>query len=57
MVPSRPSVTTCQGKNFPLSRSAVSAALCKPPQQGTSMRTMVTTRLAEQRLITVSYSV
>ena len=35
-------VTTCQGRNFPLSCIAFFAAISSPPQQGTSMRTMVT---------------
>ena len=42
MLPLREIVTTCQGMNLPLFRSALSAARWSPPQQGTSMRTMVT---------------
>ena len=40
--PSMEMVTTCQGRNFPLSCIAFFAAISSPPQQGTSMRTMVT---------------
>ena len=42
ILPSTEMVTTCQGINFPLSRRAFSAAICRPPQQGTSIRAMVT---------------
>ena len=54
--PSRPSVTTCQGMNLPLCRRAVSAARCIPPQQGTSIRTMVSSRISLRRRISVSFS-
>ncbi len=40
--PSIEIVTTCHGINFPLACSAFFAAISKPPQQGTSIRTMVT---------------
>ena len=54
--PSLEIVTTCQGMNLPLSRSAFSAALCSPPQQGTSIRTMVTLLMSLSRMISVSFS-
>ena len=40
--PSMEMVTTCHGMNFPLVCSAFFAAISKPPQQGTSIRRMVT---------------
>ena len=42
ILPSVEMVTTCHGINFPLCCNAVFAACSSPPQQGTSMRTMVT---------------
>ena len=56
ILPSREIVTTCQGMNFPLAFSAVSAACCNPPQQGTSIRTMVTLLMSLSRMIAVSFS-
>ena len=38
-------VTTCHGMNLPLFFKAVVAARSRPPQQGTSMRTMVRLRM------------
>ena len=55
--PSLDMTTTCHGMNFPLARRAFSAARCNPPQQGTSMRTMVTERMSLFRIISVSFSV
>ena len=54
--PSREIVTTCQGMNLPLLRSAVSASRCSPPQQGTSIRTMVTLLMSLSRMIAVNFS-
>ena len=56
ILPSREIVTTCQGMNLPLPLRAVSAARCSPPQQGTSMRTMVTLLTSLSRMIAVSFS-
>ena len=56
MLPSREIVTTCHGMNFPLFRSAFSAARCRPPQQGTSMRTMFMLLISLSRMIAVSFS-
>ena len=57
MLPSREMVTTCQGMNLPLACSAFCAARCNPPQQGTSMRTMVTLLMSLSRMMAVSFSV
>ena len=54
--PSMEMVTTCHGMNFPLVCSAFFAAISKPPQQGTSMRRMVTLWISLLRRISVSYS-
>ena len=43
--------------NLPLFLSAFSAALCRPPQQGTSMRTMVTLFMSLFLIMSVSFSV
>ena len=45
-VPSILTVTTCHGINFPLACRAFLAAISKPPQQGTSIRTMVRDRMS-----------
>ncbi len=42
ILPSMETVTTCHGINLPDARSAFFAASSRPPQHGTSMRTMVT---------------
>ena len=42
MRPSSEKVTTCQGMNFPERLSASVAMRSRPPQQGTSIRQMVT---------------
>lgn len=55
--PSLEIVTTCHGRNLPLAFSAFSAALCSPPQQGTSIRTMVTLLMSLFLMISVSFSV
>ena len=49
-------VTTCHGMNFPLACSAFFAAISKPPQQGTSMRRMVTLWMSLLRRISESFS-
>ena len=49
-------VTTCHGRNFPLCWRARFAAISSPPQQGTSMRTIVTERMELPRRISVSFS-
>ena len=54
--PSMEMVTTCHGINFPLACSAFFAAISKPPQQGTSMRRMVTLWMSLLRRISVSFS-
>ena len=54
--PSLEIVTTCQGMNLPLALSAFSAALWRPPQQGTSIRTIVTLLISLFRMISVSFS-
>ena len=56
-VPSILTVITCQGINFPLFCSAVLAANSSPPQQGTSIRTMVRERMSLREMISVSFSV
>ena len=55
--PSMPMVTTCQGMNRPLAFRAWVAACSRPPQQGTSMRTMVRLLIEFWRRIWVSFSV
>ena len=40
--PSMEMVTTCHGMNYPLVCNAFFAVISKPPQQGTSIRRMVT---------------
>ena len=50
-------MTTCQGMNLPLACSAFCAASCNPPQQGTSMRTMVTLLMSLSRMMAVSFFV
>ena len=50
-------VCTCQGINFPLRCSAVFAACSMPPQQGTSIRTMVRLRISFWARMAVSFSV
>lgn len=55
--PSVEMVTTCQGMNFPLFFSAVTAARSMPPQQGTSMRTTVRALMSFRVRISVSFSV
>ena len=55
-LPSTVTVTTCQGMNLPLCWSAFFAAVSNPPQQGTSMRTMVTLLMSLSRIISVSFS-
>ena len=57
ILPSVEIVTTCQGMNFPLFFSAVTAACSIPPQQGTSMRTTVSDRISFSRMICSSFSV
>ena len=54
--PSMEIVTTRHGRNFPLACSAFFAAISKPPQQGTSMRTMVTSLISLFRMMSVSFS-
>ena len=41
ILPSTEMLMTCQGMNFPLACKAFLAASLSPPQQGTSIRTMV----------------
>ena len=57
MRPSTEMVIVCQGMNFPLFFKAVTAACSIPPQQGTSMRTMVRLLTAFWRRISVNFSV
>ena len=55
----RPSVeitATRQGMNLPLCCNARLTAFSMPPQQGTSMRTIVTERMELPRRISVSFS-
>ena len=54
--PSMLIVTTCHGMNFPLACSAFFAAISRPPQHGTSIRTMVTLWMSLFRMISVSFS-
>ena len=54
--PSSESVTTCQGMNLPLACNAFFAASSRPPQHGTSMRTIVTDLMSFSRMISVSFS-
>ena len=56
ILPSQEIVTTCQGLNLPLALRAFSAAFCSPPQQGTSIRTMVTLLISLSRMMAVSFS-
>ena len=56
ILPSVEMVTTCHGINFPLCCNAVFAACSSPPQQGTSIRTMVTLWMSLLRMISVSFS-
>ena len=49
-------VTTRQGIILPQFMSAVFAACSSPPQQGTSMRTMATSRMSFAFRISVSFS-
>lgn len=56
ILPSTEMVTTCHWMNFPLALSAFSAAICSPPQQGTSMRRMVTLLMSLSLMIPVSFS-
>ena len=53
--PSVVMVTTCQGRNFPLAWMARFTASSIPPQQGTSMRTMVTLLMELLAMISVSF--
>ena len=55
--PSVEMVTTCQGMNLPLARKAWVAACWMPPQQGTSMRTMVRAVMSLSWRMAVSFSV
>ena len=57
ILPSLEIVTTCHDRNLPLFWRAVSAALCRPPQHGTSMRTIVTLFISLFLIISVSFSV
>ena len=54
--PSTEIVTTCHGINFPLFWRAFLAAISRPPQHGTSMRTMVTLAILLFRMISSSFS-
>ena len=54
--PSSESVTTCQGMNLPDSCNAFFAAISRPPQHGTSMRTIVTDLTSFSRRISASFS-
>ena len=56
ILPSVEMVTTCHGINFPLCCNAAFAACSSPPQQGTSIRTMVTLWMSLLRMISVSFS-
>ena len=56
ILPSREMVMTCHGMNLPLAFKAFSAARCSPPQQGTSIRTMVTDFISLSRMMAVSFS-
>ena len=55
--PSVDIVYTCQGMNLPLALRAFFAAFSMPPQQGTSMRTIVTLLILLLAIICVSFSV
>ena len=48
-------VTTCHGRNLPLSCKAVLAAYSSPPQHGTSMRTIVTLLMSFALMISVNF--
>lgn len=54
--PSSEIVTTCHGMNLPEACNAFFAASSRPPQHGTSMRTMVTDVMSFSRMISVSFS-
>ena len=54
--PSSEIVTTCHGMNLPEACNAFFAACSRPPQHGTSMRTMVTDLMSFSRMISVSFS-
>ena len=54
--PSMEIVTTCQGIILPQSCSAFFAAISRPPQHGTSMRSTVTERISFCFRISVSFS-
>ena len=56
ILPSIEIVTTCHGINFPLFFKAVTAACSNPPQQGTSIRTIVTLLISLAAIISVSFS-
>ncbi len=56
ILPSAVTVTTCQGRNLPLAIMALLAAFSIPPQQGTSMRTMVTDLISLLAIIALSFS-
>ena len=54
--PSMEIVTTCQGIILPQSCSAFFAAISRPPQHGTSMRSTVTERISFCFKISVNFS-
>lgn len=54
--PSTEMVVTCHGMNLPLFWRAFLAAISRPPQHGTSMRTMVTLAILLFRMISSSFS-
>ena len=56
IIPSVEMVTTCKGIHLPLACSACLTACSMPPQQGTSMRTIVTLWMLLPAMICVSLS-
>ena len=55
ILPSVEMVTTCHGMNFPLACKACFTACSNPPQQGTSIRAMVTLLISLPAMICVSF--
>ena len=55
ILPSVETITTSHGISYPLVSSAFFTACSIPPQQGTSMRTMVTLFISFWRMISVSF--
>ena len=55
--PSVEMVTTCTGSCLPLACTAARAARSRPPQHGTSMRSIVTLRMLLSATICASFSV